>query len=139
MDGNRLRISQQKARQQNGNPVVGVGIRVPDLPLYILKEIPVEEAYALSHQLTHGFYAALLMAWVRIEEMMIQSEKMLSIEGLAAGMAHEINNPLAGMLQNVQGMRNRMVDDIPRNKQAAEACGLDSEARVPGTVYLTAV
>ena len=30
---------------------------------------------------------------VRIEEMMIQSEKMLSVGGLAAGMAHEINNP----------------------------------------------
>ena len=37
---------------------------------------------------------------VRLEEMVIQSEKMLSIGGLAAGMAHEINNPLAGILQN---------------------------------------
>ncbi|MCK5096957.1 MAG: PAS domain S-box protein, partial [Desulfobacteraceae bacterium] len=30
---------------------------------------------------------------VRLEEMMIRSEKMLSVGGLAAGMAHEINNP----------------------------------------------
>ncbi|MCP4042845.1 MAG: PAS domain S-box protein, partial [Gammaproteobacteria bacterium] len=35
---------------------------------------------------------------VRLEEMMVQSEKMISVGGLAAGMAHEINNPLAGMM-----------------------------------------
>ncbi len=46
---------------------------------------------------------------VRLEEMMIQSEKMLTVGGLAAGMAHEINNPLAGILQNLQVMVNRFL------------------------------
>ena len=39
---------------------------------------------------------------VRIEEMIIQSEKMMSVGGLAAGMAHEINNPLSGIIGNTE-------------------------------------
>ncbi|MFA5906886.1 MAG: ATP-binding protein, partial [Desulfobacula sp.] len=64
---------------------------------------------------------------VRIEEMMIQSEKMLSVGGLAAGMAHEINNPLAGMLQNIQVIRNRLEKDLPANFTAASECGISLE------------
>jgi PAS domain S-box-containing protein len=60
---------------------------------------------------------------VQLEEMMIQSEKMLSVGGLAAGMAHEINNPLAGILQNLQVLRNRLTEDLPANRAVAEELG----------------
>ncbi len=65
---------------------------------------------------------------VRIEEMMVQSEKMMSVGGLAAGMAHEINNPLAGILQNLQVMRNRVTHDTDRNTTAAREAGTSLEA-----------
>ncbi len=65
---------------------------------------------------------------VRIEEMMMQSEKMMSVGGLAAGMAHEINNPLAGILQNLHVMRNRITHGTARNVTAAEEAGTSLEA-----------
>jgi len=65
---------------------------------------------------------------VRIEEMMVQSEKMMSVGGLAAGMAHEINNPLAGILQNLQVMKNRVTHATDRNISAATEAGTSMEA-----------
>ncbi|MFH1155273.1 MAG: PAS domain S-box protein [Pseudomonadota bacterium] len=63
----------------------------------------------------------------RTQELLIQSEKMLSIGGLAAGMAHEINNPLAGMIQNAQVLINRLSRDLPANLEAAQSSGTDMD------------
>ncbi len=61
---------------------------------------------------------------VRLEEMMIQSEKMNSLGGLAAGMAHEINSPLAGIGANAFNIKNRIFGDLEKNEAAARECGV---------------
>lgn len=61
---------------------------------------------------------------VQLEARMIQSEKMLSVGGLAAGMAHEINNPLSGILQNAQVIENRLKPEMKRNAEVAGHLGV---------------
>ncbi|MBN2282116.1 MAG: cache domain-containing protein [Candidatus Marinimicrobia bacterium] len=61
----------------------------------------------------------------QMEEMMVQSEKMLSIGGLAAGMAHEINNPIAGMLQNAIVLQNKLSENSNKSLEVARELGLD--------------
>lgn len=65
---------------------------------------------------------------LRMQEVIQQSEKMLSVGGLAAGMAHEINNPLGAIMQGIQNFLRRTSTSLPRNREVAEAVGLNLEA-----------
>ncbi len=60
---------------------------------------------------------------LKTQEMLIQSEKMITVAGLAAGMAHEINNPLGIIMQNAENAVHRLIDDLPGNINAAAAAG----------------
>ena len=65
---------------------------------------------------------------LHMEELMVQSEKMLTVGGLAAGMAHEINNPLGAILQNLQNLKRRLGPELPANLRVANEVGLDLDA-----------
>lgn len=89
-------------------------IKQLEISIYPITEQPPAEAVIRIDDVTDR---------ARMEEHFIQHEKMLSVGNLAAGIAHEINNPLAGILQNVQVVKNRLSPVLPKNAQQAEACG----------------
>lgn len=61
-----------------------------------------------------------------LERDMLQAERMASIGRLTAGIAHEVNNPLGGMLAAIQNRRLRgKVDEYTENTLALLERGLD--------------
>lgn len=62
---------------------------------------------------------------VRMERSLIQNEKMLSLGEMAAGLAHEINNPLAAIISNLQTVNRRLSPTMPANIDTAENLGIE--------------
>lgn len=85
--------------------------------------------YPLSSETGEGAVIRVddVTARVMIEQMMLQTEKMMSVGGLAAGMAHEINNPLGGILMGVQNFFRRISPGLAKNAEAAKEAGTTIE------------
>lgn len=65
---------------------------------------------------------------VTIENLMIQNEKMYSLGEVAAGIAHEINNPLSVILQNAQNIMRRTDPQLTMNQTRALQLNIDLQS-----------
>jgi PAS domain S-box-containing protein len=99
----------------------GSNARFKDITIYPITTIDIESAVIRIDDVTHR---------VQLENMIIQNEKMSSLGELAAGVAHEINNPLGTILQSLQTIQRRLSDDLIANIQVAEEKGIDLEKLV---------
>ncbi len=111
--GRRVQSCEKIITQQNGSTLY------EDITIYPLIANGIDGAVIRIDDVTER---------VRLEDMMIQTEKMMSVGGLAAGMAHEINNPLAVILQNLQVLELYLLKDSPKNGAIAKECRVDLQA-----------
>ena len=61
---------------------------------------------------------------VAMENILLQTEKLTTLGTLAAGMAHEINNALSGVLQSVQNISRRIDPNNEKNIAIAKEHGV---------------
>ncbi|MCE2030063.1 PAS domain-containing sensor histidine kinase [Sessilibacter corallicola] len=97
-----------------------------------LKDIPdtwliyVCEKHVESHSYSDNLHDS-AMGESQCSHNAIQHEKLASLGEMAAGLAHEINNPLSAILNNLQNIHRRTSPALEANRIAAEETGLDLE------------
>ncbi|HEX9744944.1 MAG TPA: ATP-binding protein, partial [bacterium] len=68
----------------------------------------------------------------QLQQQLVQSEKLATVGQMAAGIAHEVNNPLAGVSGFLQVMASRLPEDSP--ERHAMQAALKDINRASGTI-----
>lgn len=114
-----------------------LGLGLVDLPqLAPLGFCVVVGAYAVTFAFSIYFVATVLGRLHRNEQRLVEidrhlatSEKLASVGTLAAGISHEINNPIGVITNKVQVLRYRVQDGDAPDKVLAELDVIDKHAR----------
>jgi len=96
------------------------------LPLWVNPDVMIEwdiSTYPIRDDQNRPFQAIVIETDVtekrRLEANLAQSEKLAAVGQLAAGVAHEINNPLAAIIANAQ-ILSREIPDDPDMRESLE-------------------
>lgn len=109
--------------QRTAGPLAQLACRVDEVTRGRLEE-PSPESYPYRDELGRLFSAFALMVKalrekVLLEREMVRSERLAAVGRLASGIAHEINNPLGGMLAALDNFKQRGAHDARTLKTAA--------------------
>ncbi len=63
----------------------------------------------------------------KAKDLAVEHEKAILLAGMSAGIAHEINNPLAVIINSVQNIHRRIYDNLDDNIRISEELKLDLE------------
>lgn len=99
---------------------------------------PIQEKNNLPHQVI--VFEQDVTEKRSLEANLIQSEKMAAVGQLAAGIAHEINNPLAAIIANTQILKRELLndsDDYMDTLQLIETAGLRAANVVSGLLGIS--
>jgi len=102
----------------NIEQLIGEQIRHFDIVVYPLKNTTAPSAVVRIDDITDKYH---------MEEAIVQSEKVMSLGGMAAGMAHEINNPISAIVQNVQNIQRRIDPNLELNQSQAKDSDINLE------------
>ena len=104
-----------------------LGYMVVQVASELLSEHEEKDVFAeIAHDLAYGLYVMEQEGErQKMKDQLMLTEKMTTIAGLAAGVAHELNTPLSGIMQSIQIIDEGLRPSDPLNIKTAKEYDVD--------------